>query len=208
MEDPVLTFYHAPNSRSTAVATLIRELGAADRIETRIVCIPRADGTGHPDAANPHPEKKVPVLVHDGHVITERGAILLHLCALFPQGGLAPAPGTAEWGSLATWMTWYQGVLEPVLILSRAGLTHPWLQSTFRGPDAVAARLHDALSRGPWLMGDSYSAADLLLHSPFAWFEDATPDDPLIRDWVDRCKRRPARLAQLAEDTALMAKAA
>jgi glutathione S-transferase len=56
-------------------------------------------------------------------------------------------------------------------------------------------------------MGDTFSAADLLLHGPYLWVPEATPDDPLIRDWIARCQARPvvarvrgaeaARLVQL-----------
>lgn len=202
----MLTFFHAPDSRSTVIATLIRELGAEDRVETRIVTIPRMDGSGAPDAANPHPEKKAPALLHDGQLITERGAIILHLCALFPEAGLAPAPGTADWGRFVTWMTWYQGVLEPVLVFAAAGLQHPWLEATFRGPAEAAARIRAALDHGPWLMGDHYSAADLLVHSPYAFFGNITPADPVFEDWVARCTARPAvQAAKLADKSALLA---
>lgn len=204
----MLTLFHSPNSRSSAITALIDEMGIADRVETRIVGIPRRDGSGQRDPANPHPEGKVPALVHDGKVITERGAIMLHLCTLFPDSGLAPAIGTADWGVFASWLAWYQGVLEPVLIVKAAGLTHDWLDKTFRGPAEAAARIHAALEKGPWLMGEHYSAADLLVHSPYAWFQDATPDDPLIRDWIARCMARPARLRALHRDEALMANAA
>ncbi|MEZ5799043.1 MAG: hypothetical protein R3D63_17145 [Paracoccaceae bacterium] len=57
-------------------------------------------------------------------------------------------------------------------------------------------------------MGQDYSAADLLIHSPYAWFQEATPDDPVIRDWVERCKARPARLRALERDAELMPQAA
>ncbi|MEZ5886090.1 MAG: glutathione S-transferase family protein [Paracoccaceae bacterium] len=201
----MLTLFHSPNSRSSAIVTLIDEMDIADRIDLRIVTIPRQDGSGAPDPANPHPEAKVPALVHDGQVITERAAIILHLTTLFPDSGLAPRVGTADWGRFATWLTWYQGVVEPVVIFAAAEIGHPWLTATFRGPTEMAARLRGALEEGPWLMGDSYSAADLLLHSPFAWFPAATPDDPLIRDWVARCMARPARARTLAADAARMA---
>lgn len=201
----MLTFYHSPMSRSSAIATLIRELGAEAAVETRLVSIPRVDGSGGRDPANIHPEGKVPALVHDGRVITERGAIILHLCALFPEAGLAPAPGTPDWGVFATWMTWYQGVLEPVLLLRAAGLSHDWLDKTFRGPEEAAARIRAALEKGPWLLGAEYSAADLLVHSPYAWFGNMTPADPLIEDWIARCTARPARRAVLEADAALMA---
>lgn len=198
----MLTLIHAPNSRSSAILALIDEMGIADRVAMQTVDIRRFDGSGSRDPANPHPEGKVPALVHDGVVITERGAIILHLATLFPGTGVAPIPGTPEWGAFTTWMVWYQGVLEPALIHSFAGLSHPALTATFRGPEEAAARLRAALEKGPWLMGQDWSAADLLVHSPYAWFTDATPDDPLIRDWVERCKARPSRLRTLARDAA------
>ena len=204
----MLTLFHAPNSRSTAITALIDEMGIADRVTTRIVTIPRVDGTGARDPANPHPEGKVPALLHDGHVITERGAIIAHLTTLFPDTSLAPRVGTPEWGVFATWLSWYQGVLEPVRIIAAAGLSHPYITGTFRSDKEIASRLHNALKKAPWLMGDTYTAADLLVHSPYAWFEGSTPDDPLIRDWVAACVARPAAKAAKARDQALMANAA
>lgn len=198
----MLTLFHAPQSRSSAIMTLIEEMGIADKITVQTVTIPRQDGTGGRDPANPHPEGKSPALMHDGRVLTERGAIILHLTTLFPDSGLAPAIGSPDWGAYVTWLSWYQGVLEPVLLLEAVGLSHPALSATFRGHKEAAARIRAALENGPWLLGDHYSAADLLVHAPYAWFKDSTPDDPLIRDWVARCMARPARVRVLAEDAA------
>ena len=200
----MLTLFHSPQSRSSAIVTLVEEMGIQDWVEVREVTIPRMDGSGGRDPANPHPEGKVPALVHDGHVITERGAIILHLTSLFPDTGMAPKVGTPDWGVFAGWMAWYQGVLEPVVIFEGAGITHPWIEATFRDHKAAAARLKAALEKAPWIMGDAYSAADLLLHAPYAWYAQATPDDPLIRDWVERCKARPARAKVLERDAARM----
>ena len=200
----MLTLFHAPNSRSSAIMTLIDEMGIAERLTVKIIDIPRLDGSGGRDPANLHPEGKAPALLHDGVVITERAAVILQLTTLFPGSGLAPEVGSPDWGRFVTWLAWYQGVLEPVLIHQFAGLSHQVLEKTFRGTREATARLRAALEKGPWLMGDRYSAADLLVHSPYAWFEDATPDDGLIRDWVERCKARPARLRVLEADAALL----
>jgi glutathione S-transferase len=201
----MLTLFHSPQSRSTAIMALIEEMGIADWIDIREVTIPRQDGSGGRDPGNPHPEGKVPALVHDGVLITERAAIILHLTTLFPDSGISPQVGTPEWGTFAAWLTWYQGVLEPVVIFEGAGITHPWIEATFRDHKAAAARLRAALEKGPWIMGERYSAVDLLLHAPYAWFAEATPDDPLIRDWVDRCKARPASVKVRSADAARMA---
>lgn len=204
----MLTLFHSPNSRSSAVMSLIDEMGIADKLAVQIVTIPRMDGSGARDAANPHPEGKVPALLHDGTLITERGAIMLYLTALFPESGLSPLPGTAKRGEYLTWLFWYGAVMEPALILDAAGISHPYMTAAIRGPAEVAARIRAALEKGPWLLGDSFSAADILVHSPYAWFKDRTPDDPLIRDWVARCQARPAVARTRAADAALMTRAA
>lgn len=201
----MLTLFHSPESRSTAVLALIEEMGIRDRVEVRTVTIPRQDGSGARDPANPHPEGKVPALLHDGVLITERGAIIMHLTSLFPDSGMAPRVGTPDWGVFAMWMAWYHGVQEPTFIMEAGNISHPWLTAAVRDHQTAVARLRAALEAGPWIMGDRYSAADLLLHGPYAWFPAATPDDPLVRDWVARCQAREANVAVRAEDARRMA---
>jgi glutathione S-transferase len=203
----MLTLFHSPQSRSSAIVTLIEEMGIQDWVEVREVTIPRMDGSGGRDPANPHPEGKVPALVHDGQVITERAAIILHLTSLFPDSGMAPKVGTPDWGVFAGWMAWYQGVLEPTFIMEAAGLSHPWMTAAIRDHKTAVARLRATLDKGPWLLGDTYSAADLLLHGPYVWFPDATPDDPVIHDWIARCSARAANVKIRARDAERMAQA-
>lgn len=196
------TLFHAPQSRSTRILTLREEMGMTDRVALHPVNILRHDGSGARDPANPHPEGKAPALLHDGALMTESGAIMVYLTTLFPEAGLAPAPGTPQWGEYLMWMTWYGSVMEPVLVCAAAGVSHPHLTASFRGPAEVEARLRTALRKGPWLPGNRFSAADILLHSPYAWFRDATPADPLIAGWVGRCMARPARQRAMAADAA------
>ena len=201
----MLTLYHAPHSRSSRIVTLIDEMGIADKVRILNVTIPRQDGTGGRDPVNPHPEGKVPALEHDGTLITESAAIILYLTALFPEADLAPKPGHALRGTYLTWLFWYGSVMEPVLIFDAAGLAHPYLQATFRGTPEVTARIAAALEFKPYLLGNTFSAADLLIHSPYAWFTEATPDLPVIRDWVARCQARPAVARTRASDAAQLA---
>jgi len=201
----MLTFYHAPRTRSSRVLALLAAMDALDRVEIREVDIPRVDGTGRRDPANPHPEGKVPLLVHDGVAIWESSAILLYLTDLFPNSGLGVPPGDPQRGRYLSWLAWYAGVVEPVLIHDAAGLSHPFLSATFRGPGEVWDRLSAALAEGPWLMGDRYTAADLLLSSPFLWFQDLDPGCERVRDWVARCAAHPARAAAVALDERALA---
>ncbi len=201
----MLTLIHAPQSRSWRIIALIEEMGIWDKIDVRTVGVLRQDGSGGLDPTNPHPEGKVPALMHDGTVITESGAIMLYLTALFPESGLAPKPGPAQHGAYLTWLFWYQGVMEPVIWMKRFGVDHPAMDRNFRGVEAINARLHTALKAGPWLCGDSFTAADLLCASVYSFMPDLLPDDDLIKDWVARAQARPSTAKAKAFDQALMA---
>jgi glutathione S-transferase len=197
------TLYHSPNSRSSAVAALVRELQAD--VEIRVVSIPRMDGTGGADAANPHFEKKVPYLVDGAEEVHERGAIMAYLTDRFPAAGLGPLPGEAGRGAYLSWLSYYQGVMEPVILMQYAGVTHPAVHAAIRDFDTMMERLDATLSRGPWLLGDRYSAADLLCSSPFLWFSEMAEGWPVVKDWVARCAARPGMVATQAADREAMA---
>lgn len=192
------TLYHSPQSRSSTIVTLIDELGADVSIVE--VTIPRQDGSGAPDPANPHPEKKVPYLIDGDDKIRERGAIILHLTDKYPDAGLGPVHGAPGRGDYLSWLFYYQGVMEPVIILHFAQINHPAIHAGLRDFAAMSARLSETLQDRPFLLGDRYSAADLLCSSPFMWFPDMMPHDPAIRAWVQRCAERPAAIRTMQRE--------
>ncbi|ROU01308.1 glutathione S-transferase family protein [Histidinibacterium lentulum] len=203
----MLTLYHSPHSRSTTITAALCAMGVADRVETRLVTIPRVDGSGGRDPANPHPEGKVPLLVHDSVEIWERGAILAYLSELFPDAEAICPPGHPERGTFLSLLAWYGAVMEPVLICEAAGVRHEWITAAIRGPGEVAARLSRQLRGRDWLLDCGYTVADTLLHGPFAYFPEAVPDDPAIRAWVARCAGHPASVAALEQDSRALASA-
>ncbi|WP_298260970.1 glutathione S-transferase family protein [uncultured Litoreibacter sp.] len=186
------TLYHAPNTRSTSILHLIEEMGIADQIDVLKVNIVREVDTEAADTRNPHPEKKVPYLIDGEDHLRERGAIVTYLTDMFPDTGLGRPVGHPQRGEFLSWLFYYQGVVEPVLLLSSAKIEHPLLHETFRDMDAVTASLTTALAHQPYLLGEDYSAVDLLLSSPFHWLPDAVPPLPPIQDWIKRCANRPA----------------
>lgn len=182
-----MKLYHSPNSRSTSVVELVHALGAEDAVEIVTVDIPRQDGSGAPDPANPHPEGKVPFLTDGDDHVRERAAIILYLTDRFPQAGLGRPVGDPQRGQYLSWLIWYQGVLEPVTILNWAEISHPAVQASLRDYDTAIQRLDETLSVQPYLLGQDFSAADLLCAGPFAWFGDQMKSTPAIKDWVARC---------------------
>ncbi|QEI07839.1 glutathione S-transferase family protein [Pigmentiphaga aceris] len=185
----MLTVFHSPQSRSTSVIALLNALDAIDQVKIEIVTITRQDGTGARDPRNPHPDGKVPLLMDGEAAIWERSAIFQYLADRFPQAGLNVPVGHPLRGTYLSWLAWYGGVMEPVMVLEAAELQHPFITGTFRSSTEMKARLAQALTEQPFLVGERPTAADLLLHSPFAWF--GKPGVPAIDAWVDRCMALP-----------------
>lgn len=206
----MLTLHHAPYTRSTRILQLIELMGISDRIELRIVQVVRMDGSGARDDANPHPEGKVPLLVHDGIAIRETGAIMEHLMAVFPEEAarIAPRPGTPDHGAMLAWMAWAGAVLEPLVVLKIAEFDHPVLTATYRDLPTALDLLEDTLSGRDFLMGDRLSPADILAVSSFPFLPGGTPDHPAIAAWMGRCQAQPSFRAAEARDAETMAPAA
>ncbi|QQA43033.1 glutathione S-transferase family protein [Pelagovum pacificum] len=198
----MITLYHAPFSRSSAIVAAVEEMDLLDRVQIRIVDIRRQDGSGGRDPANPHPDGKVPALDHDGQIVTERPAILSYLSEVFPDAPAIAAPGSAERGAFLTWLAWYGDVMEPVLMVHAAKVDGPIFQAGFRGVEEMNARIADTLSDGrPYLLKQGFTVADLLVVSPYTYFPDEVPEIPAFRDWVARVTARASMQNVVARDT-------
>lgn len=199
----MLTLYHSPNSRSSTVVQLLREMGAADRVALRNVTIRRMDGSGAQDPDNPHPEGKVPYLVDGDHAVRERGAIILYLTDAFADSVMGRPVGHAQRGEYLSWLFYYQGIVEPVVSIQFAGVDHPFFRDNFRDYPTMLTRLDEAVTNRPWLLGDAPSAVDLLIAGPFAMFAAMLPPmPPAMAAWVDRYRDLPSTRWIEAEDAA------
>jgi glutathione S-transferase len=197
----MLTLYHAPRSRSFRILWLLEELGVP--YETKIVSIRRADGSGaeEPGYRRIHPHGKVPAIVHDGVPVFETPAVALYLTDAFPRAGLGPTVGDKLRGPYLSWLAYSTGVLEPALL--EKVLNVPHRVSTFGwGPPAeVEALLEDTLSAGPYLLGDRFSAADVVLGGSIAFLLQMKvwPATPLFTAYAERLAARPAHKSAQAK---------
>jgi glutathione S-transferase len=140
----MLTLYHAPRSRSSRILWLLEELGEPYQVE--YMDIRRADGSGARDPRNPHPDKKVPALRHDGRLVTESAAICLYVSDAFPRAKLGPPAADPQRADYLTWLFYYPGVIEPVMVAKATGRadSDPGEKEAF---DAMERRLRGALER-------------------------------------------------------------
>lgn len=194
----MITLYHAPHSRSTRMLWLLEEIGAP--YEVVYVDIPRRDGTGAPDPANPHPDKKVPALAHDGALIYESAAIALYLTDLFPAAGVGAAIGDPLRGAYLTWLAYYAGVVEPNMILRYSGQGWEQTAAGWGRPETMNRLIIEALEAGPYLLGERFTAIDILIGSMGQWAREMLPPSAAIDAWITRLNARPACALALARD--------
>lgn len=194
----MLTLFHAPRSRSTRMIWLLEELGAP--YEIRKVQIARQDGSGGHDPANPHPHGQVPALIDDGVLITQSAAIALYLTDKFRDtAALGPVVGDPLRGPYLTWLAYYAGVLEPVIGNRFAQRANEADNAAY---DVLDAQLKGALDKGPWLLGETFSAADILFISLLQFARQALPPHAAYDDWLERAQARPAFLRAIQKDDA------
>lgn len=196
----MITLFHAPISRSSRIVWMLEELAVSYEIRPVSIYRPMT-GEGVPDDTNPHPDKRVPAIDHDGVLVTESQAIALYLADAFPEAGLAPPVHDRRRGEYLTWMAWYVGEMEPALFAGLSGELAGSAEKR-RGYDAVLARLHAALSVGDYVMGDVFTAADILIGSALNFGRRAFPEDAMLDAYVARCRHRPAAVKALSRDNA------
>ena len=200
-----LHFYHAPNSRSGGTRVLFEELGAPHEMHVLDL---KAGTQRRPDYLAVNPLGKVPAIVHDGALITEQPAIFIYLADLFPEKGLAPAIGDPLRGPYLRFLVYYGSSFEPAVIdRSMKREPAPNSSSPYGDFDSMLGVVVGALRKGPYLLGDRFSAADVLWGTALRWTTmfKLVPELPEIMQYVARLGDRPAFVRAAAKDAKLAA---
>jgi len=193
-----LTLYHASPSRSSIVLWMLEELGQP--YDVKLLKLSEGDNL-KPGYLAINPMGKVPALAHRGTIITEVAAICTYLADEFPQPKLNIPVGTPRRGVYLKWLFFGPGCFEPAVIdraaprkeeARRAMLGYGTFDTTM---DTVAK----AIEAGPWLMGEQFTAADVIIGSNIRWgtMFKLLPERPEFTAYAARIAARPA--AQRAE---------
>jgi glutathione S-transferase len=201
-------FYHAPNSRSAATRALLEELDAP--FELRAIDITK-DRQREPAYLAVNPMGKVPAILHRGELVTETVAIFIHLADAFPAAGLSPRMEEPLRGPYLRWMVYYAACFEPAVV-DRAQKREPapLAMSPYGDFDTMLRTLTDRLERGPYILGDRFSAADVLWATGLHWTTmfGIVPKLPVIERYIAHVTSRPAFARATAADAALAAELA
>lgn len=188
-----LEFYYGPRTRSEIVLWMLEELG-----EPYVIHLLNLKGGDHkkPEYLAVNPMGKVPAIVHRGVVVTEAPAICCYLADAFPKAGLSPSLDDPRRGTYLRWLFFAHGCLEPAIvdrILGReAGAQSTVGYGTF---DQTVDVLSSAVAKGPYVLGDQFTAVDVVVGAALRWgifLAKVIPERPELVAYVQRIAVRPA----------------
>jgi glutathione S-transferase len=147
-------------------------------------------------------------LRHGDTVVTECAAICAYLADAFPDTGLAPPPSHRLRGPYYRWLFFGAGPLEAAWTNKAMGFVVPPDRERMAGYGTfgqVMDVLEDAVSRGPYLAGDTFTAADLYVgsHIGFGLQFGMMEKRPAFEQYLARITERPAAVRAKQIDDAL-----
>jgi glutathione S-transferase len=162
-----------------------------------------------PDYLAINPMGKVPALKHGDVVITEAAAICTYLADAFPRAGLSVPIGELRRGLYLKWLFFGPGCVEPAMIDRAFPRTEPPRRAALGYGDfeTVMDVLAKGVAKGPYLMGEQFTAADVVIGSTLRWglMFKLLPERPEFIDYVARLQQRPALQRATALDQKLAA---
>jgi glutathione S-transferase len=199
-----LTLYHAAPSRSSTTLWMLEEVGQPYGIH--LLSIKKGDNREHP-YLDVNPMGKVPALKHGDAIITEVAAICCYLADAFPEAGLNIPVGDPRRGPYLKWLFFAPGVIEPA-IMDRAFprvAAPPRAALGYGDFDTAIDVLAKAVTPGPFLMGEKFTAADVVIGSQLRWATifKLIPERKEFTDYVARFAGRPAVKRTQAKDEQL-----
>lgn len=203
----MITLFWCPRTRASRILWLLEEMQEPFEVHTVDIRDPAARGDAGFRACSPM--GKVPAIRDtrpDGEVrVADSAAIALYLADRYPAAGLAPSIDDPRRGAYLYWMTYTPGVIEPAMAEKFNGWQVGRATSGWGDFEQMVEVLEKGLQPGPWLLGEQFTAADVLVGSSayFMKLFGILPDRPPIEAYADRCLARPAYQRALARDAEL-----
>jgi glutathione S-transferase len=196
----MMQLYWSPRSRSFTTLWVIEEAG--EPYERLLIDI-STGAQKTPGYLAINPMGKVPALRDGEATLAEAAAICAYVAERVPQAKLAPPLGDPRRAKYLQWLFFAPSCIEPALIQMFTRLEVPASTAAWGSADQVFDVLERALETGPWLLGDTFSAADIAIGSGLNYavrLFKMVPSRPAFGRYLDACAARPAfqRAEQIA----------
>lgn len=192
----MITVHHLLVSQSERVIWLLEELGLP--YELKSYSRDKATGLAPPVFLELHPLGSAPVIQDDEVTMGESLAIFSYVLDLYGQGRLRIAPGQPGFADFTYWFHYANAGLmqQAIYHLLSARSASPMLATLNERMGRHLGMINQRLADNPYLAGEHFTAADILLHFPFGTLSYFSPIDitayPHIRAWLNRISERPA----------------
>jgi glutathione S-transferase len=203
-----LVLYTNPRSRGRIARWMLEEVGQPYRTEI----LDFATTMKAPAYLAINPMGKVPAVRHGDAVVTETAAICAYLADAFPQTELAPPPSDRLRAPYYRWMFFTAGRWRrrPATRRGFHGAARTRGHDGLRQP-AISRHLkvlEEAVSRGDYLVGGTFTAADVYVgsHVGFGLMFGTLEKRPAFQQYWQRLSARPAYARARELDEALQAK--
>lgn len=186
--------FWSPNTRSVRALWLLEEAGI--RYERVQITLNDPKSRANPEFGATSPMGKVPALLDGPTRISDSGAMCIYISDAYPGAGLGPPVGHPDRGAFLQWTLFNNSNLEPAMAERAYKITPNRHQNGWGDYESTMTTLRKGLEKGPFILGDRFTAADVMLGSGLNFmflFKMLGPDEePLFKAYVDRCMARPA----------------
>lgn len=195
----MLKIYHVTGTRGTRVIWLCEELGLNYEVEKIDFS---AEYRATPEWRALNPVGKVPVMTDGDMVMFESGAMVEYVLDRYGQGQLKPAVDSEAYPHYLQWLWFAEATLaRPLGEIVNHGREFPGNARIDAVVDEMAHRAElsliavgDHMADRAYLVGDTFTAADIMMGYSIQIAEMLTPDriPDNLRPYWQRLNERPA----------------
>ncbi len=184
--------YWAPQTRSTRAIWMLEEVGIDYEMER--VDIRSSDRKDSDEFLAASPMAKVPAISDGDTSMSESAAICLYLADRYSTGVLAPKIDDPQRGKFLYWTMYTPAVIEPAMAEKFSNAEPNRVRNGWGDFDSMIETFDEALEEKDWILGDEFTAADVMLGSSAVFMRmfDMLPDTRNIGAYADRCLARGA----------------
>ncbi len=196
-----IILHHHPFSRAATVVWMLEEVGVPYEL-SHVDILKGEQKTPKVVALNPM--GKLPTLTDDGVVVTEAAAIGLYLADRYAYGRLAPKVDDPARGTYLRWSLFAPSVVEPGAMAKLSGWAFKEGQAGWGSYDSMLTAMESAISGGPFILGDTFSMADVIFGGTLRYmleFKMVEPR-PSFSTYAERLGARPALARAEAKNAA------
>ncbi len=184
--------HHHPRTRAANVVWMLEEVGCDYTLEY----VDLAAGAHKTEEFKRlNHMGKIPTLIDGDAVVSEVAAIGMYLADKYAPGRLAPALDAPERAAYLRWICYAPSVIEPGCMAKAAGWEYKASAAGWGTYDEMLETIDAAIGEGPYLLGDTFSMADMLFGGTVGWMMmfGMLPKREAWQAYVARLDERPAR---------------